>query len=844
MIYIKNITEAQEVFIPRNDGKGNYVSPYEEGYEKGYQDGLAECGDCNLQEKNVNINTETATIVPDRDYDGLSMVRVNASGYGQTQYQSGITEGINEQKAKLSSTGFTQNGEYTNQDGWSAVTVDVSDIPAVLQAKELPLNSGFTGSTVTPDSGYDGLSEVRVYDNGYGEERYNAGQSAGETIGEATQKAKLTSTAFTENGVYTREDGWNSVEVDVPTGTSCNLQAKSVSMTAQTETFYPDSGSTGSTVIGIQTDGYCWFDTGIIPDWNTEIEIDFTPLNRSFISATQRAWGGIIGSQNGDDDNTTFQIRYRDNSREIIGRVGNGGDTSSVAVTYGNRYLVSLNKDYFTVDGTQYPTNASSIDNGNNTLYISCIHNEVQHHTWVNYRATPNIFHNVKIWQNGTLVRNFIPALDGSDVPCFYEEVNDEYVYNIGSGTCSAITETTGGTAYDGMSAITVSASAICQDSYNSGVTVGEDNVRSAMTSTAFTQNDTYTNASGWSSVTVNVPPTVPVLGDKKVLMTAVTQTFDHSFTRPTVSGKTVYGGRIDEWETLIDEYGNIHINVYTDSAHTSNTGVVYVENYNNEYEFYDFQSDNHIPFSSLTATWLGVGQVWGQYIYAMTDGENVFFYSNFSEPEHEIYVANQGLTLNDLILEEYIADGLNTIEVDAHVLISTITAIGMYKTTDGRTYNGEFRKRKTDTTGYTDCPVMSNIYIDDYGYYFFDASNKPIRIGLGGFSYEDTPSRLVYLRVPDSVDWIGDFAFENCTNLSELVLPSGFTDFSFSSVEGCSALTKIVSYAPTAPYISGQAGGSRFNISQSGIMYVPNGSDYSAWASVLPTGWTISATL
>lgn len=67
---------------------------------------------------------------------------------------------------------------------------------------------------VTPDAGYVALSQVDVhvdvpqssggsYDQGYAD-------------GEAAQKAKLTSTAITENRTYTRADGWNSVSVNVP----------------------------------------------------------------------------------------------------------------------------------------------------------------------------------------------------------------------------------------------------------------------------------------------------------------------------------------------------------------------------------------------------------------------------------------------------------------------------------------------------------------------------------------------------------------------------------------------------------------------------------------------------
>lgn len=62
--------------------------------------------------------------------------------------------------------------------------------------------------TIYPSDGYDAMKEVvvdaqPVYDNGYNE-------------GEIAQKAKLTGITITENGTYSREDGYNEITVDVP----------------------------------------------------------------------------------------------------------------------------------------------------------------------------------------------------------------------------------------------------------------------------------------------------------------------------------------------------------------------------------------------------------------------------------------------------------------------------------------------------------------------------------------------------------------------------------------------------------------------------------------------------
>ena len=84
--------------------------------------------------------------------------------------------------------------------------------------------------TVTPESGFDGLSQVDITVNidtqAIEDAAYAEGESAGIVTGKAQgvaeQKAKLTSTTLTTNGTVTREDGWNEVTVNVDTTTPYN----------------------------------------------------------------------------------------------------------------------------------------------------------------------------------------------------------------------------------------------------------------------------------------------------------------------------------------------------------------------------------------------------------------------------------------------------------------------------------------------------------------------------------------------------------------------------------------------------------------------------------------------
>ena len=82
MIYLKNNTEIQAIYIPRQTVLGGGYIPNTKAYEKGYNDGL----------------------------------------------KDGKTEGIDEQKSKLESINITENGVYSKEDGYNHIEVNVPDL--------------------------------------------------------------------------------------------------------------------------------------------------------------------------------------------------------------------------------------------------------------------------------------------------------------------------------------------------------------------------------------------------------------------------------------------------------------------------------------------------------------------------------------------------------------------------------------------------------------------------------------------------------------------------------------------------------------------------------------------
>ena len=108
--------------------------------------------------------------------------------------------------------------------------INLTVVDAILEDKTVEINEVET--TILPSSGYNGMSSLQidaqpVYDNGYTigkdeglEEGYQEGLERGYQNGFDNgiieQKNLLTNITITENGTYSREDGYNEITVDVP----------------------------------------------------------------------------------------------------------------------------------------------------------------------------------------------------------------------------------------------------------------------------------------------------------------------------------------------------------------------------------------------------------------------------------------------------------------------------------------------------------------------------------------------------------------------------------------------------------------------------------------------------
>ena len=104
--------------------------------------------------------------------------------------------------------------------------------------------------------------------------------------------------------------------------------------------------------------------------------------------------------------------------------------------------------------------------------------------------------------------------------------------------------------------------------------------------------------------------------------------------------------------------------------------------------------------------------------------------------------------------------------------------------------------------------------------------------------------SRMKEIKFKDELTSISGPSFSGCTSLQKVTFGSGLTSIGtdsgfliYSIFTGCTSLTEITCLAQTAPTLRKKSIQGIEN--NNGVLYVPQGSDYSTWKAILTT-WTI----
>ena len=191
------------------------------------------------------------------------------------------------------------------------------------------------------------------------------------------------------------------------------------------ETINQQSNQTSATDVS-------WIDTGIIPNDNTKLEcrMAFTTL----ISGNNNE--ALCGSS-GSTGNFRFAWGFASLSPYTNFYAGLGGQNLTTNVTRDTNVhtfkIDAVNKTWAIDSVTGSFTSSGSLS-GTSSIFLFGRHIPFYGDNVANKPANAKIYY-CKIWNNGTLVRDFVPCLDSSNVPCLWDKVEGNAYYNAGTGT-------------------------------------------------------------------------------------------------------------------------------------------------------------------------------------------------------------------------------------------------------------------------------------------------------------------------------------------------------------------------------------------------------------------------
>ena len=187
-----------------------------------------------------------------------------------------------------------------------------------------------------------------------------------------------------------------------------------------------------------------YFNTGVVPDFTVKVETKYS-------CSTNTTSKGLFGSRGSSSNSRYFVYSYA--AVSVSGQsintakfwCRNAEGYSALVPTVNEPHVLTT---YLTYTSASAATEVNCILDGSLTskgiTVSSGIDSSVEMYMFavnydgtVNYRASEDTrIYYMKIWRDNNLIRFYIPVLHWTNnqyVPCFYDKVNDSYIYNLGT---------------------------------------------------------------------------------------------------------------------------------------------------------------------------------------------------------------------------------------------------------------------------------------------------------------------------------------------------------------------------------------------------------------------------
>lgn len=191
----------------------------------------------------------------------------------------------------------------------------------------------------------------------------------------------------------------------------------------------------------IESTGTQYIDTGFKPKWNTRLTMDVE------VTSQTKPSNALFGERTtvSSIDSVQFNLWSMTNGNSVRFDYFGSNNSKNISLL-GQRVQIDANKNVCTIGNTVFTCAEKTSGQASLNLYLFCI-NYPASSSQSDFFASMKLY-SCKIYDNGTLVRDFKPYYDSSGVVCLFDAVSGTYYYNAGTGAFTASEEPTFEMAY------------------------------------------------------------------------------------------------------------------------------------------------------------------------------------------------------------------------------------------------------------------------------------------------------------------------------------------------------------------------------------------------------------
>lgn len=177
----------------------------------------------------------------------------------------------------------------------------------------------------------------------------------------------------------------------------------------------------------IQSSGTQYVDTGFKPNQDTRVTMDFQLLN-------ENGWRALFGARKAVGINQVHFGFWRNESGNFSGCYDSIVTPFNNTRITTNRYIVDANKNTFKIDNETITITSSMFQSAVN-MYLFAVNGGGTVET--DYMSSMKLY-SCKIYDNDTLVRDYVPCMNANGIVGLYDLVNNSFYTNIGTGEFTA----------------------------------------------------------------------------------------------------------------------------------------------------------------------------------------------------------------------------------------------------------------------------------------------------------------------------------------------------------------------------------------------------------------------